>query len=162
MPFAGFVSAQGELNFFGVVAAGTFGSIVGTLPFYYLGRKIGEDKLKRWADRHGRWLMLSSDDIVRARKWFNRHDKAAVFFGRLVPGIRTLISIPAGVDRMNFMSFILLSVCGTGIWIGLLTYLGQILGRNYDKVETYLGPVSYIVIAAILLFYIIRVIRLKT
>ena len=72
MPFAGFVTDQGELNFYGVVAAGTTGSILGTIPFYYLGRKIGEERLKRWTEKHGKWLMLSPNDIDRAIGWFDR------------------------------------------------------------------------------------------
>lgn len=161
MPFAGFVTEQGELNFFGVVAAGTTGSVLGTLPFYYLGLKIGEDRLKRWADKHGRWLMLSSHDIERAGKWFERHEAAAVFLCRLVPGIRTLISVPAGIEGMNLGYFLLLSTSGTLLWVGLLTYLGNILGQNYDKVETYLGPVSYAVFGVLILSYIYHVIKRK-
>lgn len=161
MPFAGFVTEQGELNFYGVVAAGTFGSVLGTLPFYYLGHKIGEDRLKRWADKHGKWLMLSSSDIERAQGWFDRHDAAAVFFCRLIPGIRTLISVPAGIKKMNLGYFLILSVSGTLIWVGLLTYLGSMLGQNYDKVSEYLDPVSYAVFGFIILSYIIHIIRHK-
>ena len=161
MPFAGFVTEQGELNFYGVVASGTVGSVLGTIPFYYLGRKIGEDRLKRWADNHGKWLMLSSQDIERARGWFDRHDAAAVFFCRLVPGIRTLISVPAGIEKMHFGYFLVLSTSGTVLWIGLLTYLGRMLGQNYDKVETYLGPISYAVFGFLILSYIVHIIRHK-
>lgn len=161
MPFAGFVVGQDELSFTGVVLAGTIGSVLGTLPFYYAGRKIGEERLKKWADRNGRWLMLSSDDIVRAREWFDRHDSTAVFLGRLVPGIRTLISIPAGIERMSFPVFLLLSLLGTSLWVGLLTYFGRLLGRNYHKLAQYLDPVSYIVIGGLLIAYLMHVIRHK-
>ncbi|MDZ7719851.1 MAG: DedA family protein [Balneolaceae bacterium] len=161
MPFAGFVTEQGELNFFGVIVAGTFGSVLGTIPFYYLGLKIGEDKIKSWAQKYGRWIMLSPNDIDRATRWFERHDASSVFICRLIPGIRTLISIPAGVARMNFFSFISLSVAGTTIWIGLLTYFGQILGRNYHRVEAYLDPVGFAVFGFIILSYIIYIIRNK-
>lgn len=161
MPFAGFVVGQGDLSFIGVVLAGTVGSVLGTLPFYYAGRKIGEERIKKWADRNGRWLMLSSDDIVRAREWFDRHDSAAVFIGRLVPGIRTLISVPAGIERMNFSVFLFLSLLGTSIWVGLLTYLGHLLGRNYDKVAQILDPISYMVIGGLVIVYIVHVIRHK-
>lgn len=161
MPFAGFVTEQGQLNFFGVITAGTLGSVLGTLPFYYLGRKIGEKRLKRWADKHGKWLMLSPHDFDRARGWFDRHDAAAVFLCRLVPGIRTLISVPAGIERMNLGYFLLLSSSGTAVWIGFLTYMGYILGQNYDKVGTYIGPVSYIVFGLLILSYIIHIIRRK-
>lgn len=161
MPFAGFVTEQGELNFFGVIAAGTTGSVLGTIPFYYIGRKIGKERLKQWADKHGRWLMLSSHDIERANNWFERHDAAAVFFCRLVPGIRTLISVPAGIERMNFGYFIFLSTIGTTLWVSLLTYLGRILGRNYDKVQTYLDPIGYAVFGFLIIFYIVHLIRHK-
>lgn len=161
MPFAGFVVGQDELSFTGVVLAGTIGSVLGTLPFYYAGRKIGEERLKKWADRNGRWLMLSSDDIVRAREWFDRHDSTAVFLGRLVPGIRTLISIPAGIERMSFPVFLLLSFLGTSLWVGLLTYFGRLLGRNYNKLAQYLDPVSYIIIGGLLIAYLMHVIRHK-
>lgn len=161
MPFAGFVTEQGELNFYGVVAAGTFGSVLGTLPFYYLGRKVGDNRLKRWADKHGKWLMLSSNDIDRAQGWFDRHDAAAVFFCRLIPGIRTLISVPAGIQKMNLGYFLFLSISGTTIWVGLLTYLGSILGQNYDKVGQYIDPVSYGVFGFLILSYIIHLIRHK-
>lgn len=159
MPFAGFVTEQGELNFFGVVAAGTFGSILGTLPFYYLGRKIGKARLIQWADRHGHWLMLSSNDIERAQQWFDRHDAAAVFICRLIPGIRTVISIPAGIEKMNVGYFLFLTASGTIVWVGFLTYLGNVLGQNYHQVKVYLDPISYIVIGGLLLFYIIHIIR---
>lgn len=161
MPFAGFVTEQGELHFFGVIAAGTTGSVLGTLPFYYLGLKIGEQRIKAWVKKYGRWLMISPKDIDKAARWFERHDAAAVFFCRLIPGIRTLISIPAGVARMNFMNFLLLSVAGTTLWIGLLTYLGQLLGRNYHRVQNYLDPIGYAVFIFIFLSYIVYIIKNK-
>ncbi|MCG2586997.1 DedA family protein [Rhodohalobacter sulfatireducens] len=161
MPFAGFVTEQGELNFLGVIAAGTIGSVLGTLPFYYLGLKIGEEQIKSWAQKYGRWIMLNPKDIDRATRWFERHDASAVFLCRLIPGIRTLISIPAGVARMNFFSFLSLSVAGTTIWIGLLTYLGQILGRNYDRVQDYLDPVGYAVFGIIVISYIYHIVKNK-
>lgn len=161
MPFAGFVSEQGELSFIGVIAAGTIGSVLGTLPFYYLGLIIGEDQIKSWAQKYGRWIMLNPKDIDRATRWFERHDASAVFLCRLIPGIRTLISIPAGVARMNFFTFLSLTVAGTTIWIGLLTYLGQILGRNYDRVQDYLDPVGYAVFGIIVISYIYHIIKNK-
>jgi membrane protein DedA with SNARE-associated domain len=161
MPFAGFVTQQDELNFLGVVLAGTVGSVLGTIPFYYLGQKIGEERLKRWADKYGKWLMLSSHDIDRASGWFDRHDASAVFICRLIPGIRTLISIPAGINKMNFGYFLFLTTIGTTLWVSLLTYLGHILGRNYDKVQSYLDPIGYAVFGFIILSYIVHIIKNK-
>jgi membrane protein DedA with SNARE-associated domain len=159
MPFAGFMTAQGKLSFVGVVIAGTGGSVLGALPLYYIGRKVGAERLKRWADGHGRWLMLSSKDIERAGSWFHRHKAAAVFLCRLVPGMRSLISVPAGIERMNLTVFLSLSVLGTGIWAGLLAYLGRILGQNYEKVSTYLGPASYVVLGCLAVWYAVHAVK---
>lgn len=161
MPFAGFASEKDQLTFLGVVLSGTVGSVLGTIPFYLLGAKIGTENLKQWVARHGHWIMLAPEDIARAQQWFDRHDKKAVLFCRLVPGLRTLISIPAGVERMNFGTFILLSLLGTGLWVGMLTYLGRLLGRHYAQVSTYINPASYIVIGGLLLSYVIYVLRHK-
>jgi membrane protein DedA with SNARE-associated domain len=107
MPLAGFLSTQGEFSFLGVAIAGTIGSVLGALLLYYAGRKVGADRLKRWADSYGRWLMLSSEDIGRAQAWFHRRGAVAVFVCRLVPGLRSMISIPAGIERMNLSRYIL-------------------------------------------------------
>ena len=159
MPLAGFLTVQGELSFPGVVIAGTFGSVVGNFALYYVGKKIGPERLNRWADRHGWWLMLSREDIERARGWFDRHGTATVFLSRLVPGIRSLISIPAGIEGMNPAFFALLSACGTGLWAGTLAYLGRILGQNFKNVSTYIGPIGYVVIGGLLTWYLVHVIR---
>ncbi len=150
MPFAGFTAAQGQLTFYGVVLAGWFGSLVGQLPLYYLGRLANEDRLKGWADRYGRWFGVSGRDIGKADDWFDRHGPKAVFLGRLVPGVRSLISVPAGMSEMKLAPFLLYSALGTGLWSLLLAWLGLMLGQRYDLVETYLGPVSYVVFAGLL------------
>lgn len=159
MPLAGFLSTQGEFSYFGVVIAGTIGSVLGALLLYYVGRKVGGDRLKRWADTHGHWLMLSSEDIGRAQGWFHRHGIVAVFVCRLVPGIRSLISIPAGIERMNLSVFLIYSALGTGVWATILAYLGRMLGRNYEKVSNYLAPISYVVLGGFLVCYIAYVVR---
>ncbi|HLR26768.1 MAG TPA: DedA family protein [Fodinibius sp.] len=149
MPFSGYISSQGTLTLPGVIIAGTAGSLTGTMPFYFLGRKLEESQLKRWADKHGFWIMLSAEDIHKTNQWFDRYGHIAVLAGRLVPGTRTLISIPAGINDMNFLLFTLLSLVGTSLWTGILAYLGNILGQHYDKIELYLSPVSYIVIGGL-------------
>ncbi|MDQ3062829.1 MAG: DedA family protein [Acidobacteriota bacterium] len=122
---------QDKLSFVGVVAAGVAGSMLGTLPFYYLGRRMDEERLKSLADRHGRWLTVSRANIECAQSWFDRHGG----FCRLVPGVRSLISIPAGINRMNLAAFLLYSAIGTAIWMSLLTYLGYFLKANFADVE---------------------------
>jgi membrane protein DedA with SNARE-associated domain len=157
MPLAGFVSTQGGLSLAGVIAAGTLGSVLGALPLYYLGRRLGAERLKTLADRHGRWLTVCGGDIERAIGWFDRHGRAAVFFGRLVPGVRSLISLPAGIDRMPVVSFLLFTALGSGIWSALLAYAGFLLGGRYQEVERYVNPVSYVVLGAMLAVYLWRV-----
>ncbi len=90
----------------------------------------------RWADRYGKWLMVSSRDIRRADDWFDKHGHKTVFFARLVPGVRSLISIPAGLSEMHLPTFSLYSALGTGLWAFLLAALGALLGENYDAVDT--------------------------
>ena len=107
MPLAGFTAAQGRLSFWGAVAAGIVGSVLGQLPLYYLGRLAGEEQLKRWADRYGKWLTVSHEEIERAKGWFDHHGGKAVFLCRLIPGIRSLISIPAGMAKMHLLAFLL-------------------------------------------------------
>lgn len=159
MPLAGFTAAQGKLSLVGVIVAGTLGSVLGALPLYYLGRRLGADRLRALADRHGRWLTLDGDDIDRAIAWLDRHGRAAVFFGRLVPGVRSLISVPAGIDRMGLAPFLLFTTLGSGIWTGVLAWLGHLLGGRYQEVERYLNPVSYVVLGIVLAGYLWRVAR---
>ena len=161
MPLAGFMAASGKLSLPGVVIAGTIGSVLGALPPYYLARRFGAERLERFADRHGRWLTLSRQDLERARRWFDRHGAAAVFFCRLIPGLRSLISLPAGIDRMNLGVFLLWTTLGAALWSGILAGLGYVLGRNFKVVEQWLDPFSWVVLGTILVLYVWRVIRHK-
>ena len=161
MPLAGFMASQKKLSFLGVVIAGTIGSVLGALPLYGLGRKVGEERLKELTERHGRWLTISCRDVDRAKRWFDRHGGAAVFFCRLIPGIRSLISIPAGIARMNLAAFLAWTVAGSAIWTALLAWLGYYLGGHFKKVEEYLDPAANVVFGAIAVLYVWRVIRHK-
>lgn len=157
MPLAGYQAASGQMSIVVVVVAGSIGSLVGTIPWYYLGKFVGERRLKRLAAKHGRWLTLSPNDVETADEWFRKHGAAAVFFGRLVPTVRTLISVPAGIAKMPLVKFLLYSAAGTAIWTTLLAMAGYFLGQNYQSVSTYVGPVSNTVLVLIVLFYIYRV-----
>jgi len=159
MPLAGFTVAQGKMDFAPVIVSGVLGTVVGALPWYYAGKFLGEQRLNNWADKYGRWLSISSKDIKKATSWFDKHDGKAVFFCRLVPGVRTLISLPAGISRMHLLPFLLYSTLGTLVWVSLLTYAGYALGRNYHLVEKYIGPISKIVLASLLFGFIIWVVR---
>ena len=159
MPLAGFDAARGTLTFPGVILAGTAGSILGQVPLYLLGRWAGAERLEHWAERHGKWLGVSARDIRRATNWFERHGGRAVFFCRFVPGLRSLISIPAGIAGMNLLPFLLLSGIGMGLWAAVLTAVGALLGAHFEKVDQYLGPVGIAVVALLVLAFAIRVIR---
>lgn len=159
MPLAGFTAATGELSFVGVVLAGALGSLLGQLPLYYLGRWVGEDKLVAWADRYGKWLTVSGDEVKRADDWFDKHGHKTVFLTRLVPGLRSLISIPAGLSEMNLGTFLLYSALGTSLWALLLAALGGVLGQNYGLVDTYLGPVALIIIGVVVVFAVVWILR---
>ena len=140
MPFAGFVAARGELHPVGVVAAGVAGSLLGAIPWYLAGRWLGGERLKHLADRHGRWLTASRQDLQRAEDWFNRYGWLAVLLGRLVPAVRTLISIPAGATRMPLPTFIVCSAIGTLLWSCFLTGAGYLLESRYDQVAGWIDP----------------------
>lgn len=161
MPLAGLTVAQGKLQFAPVVVAGVVGTVLGALPWYYLGKIVGEQRLKRLADRYGRWLTISSKDIKEAKRWFDKHGGKAVFFCRIVPGVRTLISLPAGMSSMHLVPFLLYSTLGTLLWVGLLTYAGYALGENYELVEEYLAPVSKIVLVSLIVAFVVWVVRRK-
>lgn len=159
MPLAGFTVAQGKLDFALVVLAGVLGTVIGALPWYYIGKIFGEQRLKSWADKYGKWLSISSKDIDKAMGWFNRHGGKAVFICRLVPGVRTLISLPAGICNMHLVPFLIYSTIGTTLWVGFLTYAGYALGDNYELVDEYLAPVSKIVLATLVIGLILWVVR---
>lgn len=157
MPLAGFTAARGQLSIALVVVAGTAGSLLGALFWYHVGRRLGLDRLKRLAARHGRWLTLSASDVDQADDWFRRHGRRAVFFGRLVPTVRTLISVPAGINGMPLPSFLAWSVLGTGLWTALLAGAGYLLQSQYELVADYLNPVSTGVVVLIVAWYLYRV-----
>lgn len=157
MPLAGFNAASDKMSLFLVILAGTVGSLLGAVFWYYAGQWIGSDELSRFSVRHGRWLTLTPKDIDNACTWFNRHGGKAVFVGRLVPGVRTLISVPAGLARMQLGRFLAWSALGTAVWTSLLAVAGYLLEEQYDKVASWIGPVSNAVIAALLIWYLYRV-----
>jgi membrane protein DedA with SNARE-associated domain len=159
MPFAGYVAARGELHPVGVVVAGSAGSLLGALAWYAVGYWVGIDRLKRFARRHGRWLTLAPDDVVQAERWFNRFGSVAVCVGRLIPAVRSIISVPAGVARMGLGRFLLWSTVGTTAWSGLLAALGYQLGTRFSDVERWLQPVSWAIVVIALGGYLYRLAR---
>lgn len=158
MPLAGFVAAEGKMGLASAIVAGTLGSLAGATLWYWVGHAVGADRLRRWAGRHGRWLTLSPDDVDRACDWFNRHGAGAVFFGRLVPTVRTLISVPAGLAAMPLPKFLLWSAIGSLAWTSLLAVAGYLLEARYQQVEHWVNPLSTAVVLGIVAIYLWRVV----
>lgn len=161
MPSAGFAAARGDMSLGMVVLMGTLGSVIGTLPLYYVGKAFGEDKLVAWADKHGKWLTLSGKDIKKADDWFDRHGAGAVLFGRMVPGIRSLLSLPAGMSEMPLPKFLIYSAVGSALWSAALAYAGYALGENYDRVAQYVDPASKIILGLVIVGVIVWFVRRK-
>lgn len=157
MPMAGFTAADGDLSISGVLLAGTLGTLAGALFWYFVARSVSEERLQGWLERHGRWLTLAPDDLNSAQKRFHRNQRWAIPIGHLVPGIRTLISIPAGLFAVGLVRFVLLTSAGGGAWTSALGLAGFALGRRFREVEAYVGPASVAIMAALTLYYIYRV-----
>ncbi len=138
MPLAGFLASMGYLDLRTSIAAGLLGSLLGDLPWYFLGFALGEARLEEFAARHGRWVMLKRIHIQRAGQWFDRNSVKALLLGRLIPGLRTCVNIPAGVSRMAFLPFLAYTLIGETIWTAILACGGYLLGRDYRLIGHYL------------------------
>jgi membrane protein DedA with SNARE-associated domain len=160
MPLAGFEAASGRLSLWAIVAAGTAGSMLGAVMWYVVGRIFGRTRFLWLVDRYGFWLTISRDEAERALAWFARWGAFAVFFGRLVPGVRTLISVPAGLAAMPVVPFLIITALGSFIWVLLLAMAGYLLQANYESVAHLLDPATKIILALILIIYVWRAIRL--
>lgn len=155
IPLGGFLVAQGELTLLGVVAAGTVGSIAGGLVLYVVGKQFTQERVRELTGRYGQWLLLTVEDVDRAFAWFDRHGNWAVFLARLVPGLRSLISIPAGSHEMDLISFLVYTTLGTAIWSAILACGGVVLGSRYHQIGELLDWVTYAVVG-LLAFGIVR------
>jgi membrane protein DedA with SNARE-associated domain len=146
LPLAGFTAGQGKLSLVGVIVAATLGSVVGSLGLYAAGRWFGRARLYWLVDRYGRYLMLKQSDFIKTFDVFERYSTKAVMIGRLIPVVRSLISIPAGMTHMPLPIFVLYTAAGSAAWNGALIGAGYALGSNWDEVEQYVGYLQYAVI----------------
>jgi membrane protein DedA with SNARE-associated domain len=156
LPLAGFAAARGDLSVGAAIAWTTIGSVVGALVLYGLGAALGRDRLRAIADR---MPLVSLDDIDKAEAWFARHGPKAVFFGRMVPLVRSMISVPAGVERMNLPLFVALTAAGSLIWNSAFVLAGYLLGDNWHVVEGYVGIASKLVLGALVIAVVVFVVR---
>lgn len=160
IPFAAYKAAQGNLNIFGVVLAGTVGALIGALVNYYLAKYLGRPLVYKLADsKMGRILLLSKEKVEHSENYFIRYGKSSTFIGRLVPAVRQLISIPAGLAKMNMKDFIIYTVAGAGIWNIILAVIGFYLYEVKDKIFPYLDEALYALGAGFVIYLIIKGIR---
>ncbi len=159
LPLAGFTASQGEMDLAAVLVWTTTGSVVGALALYWVGAMLGRERTLALA---ARIPLLKVEDIAKTEAWFLKHGRKTVFFGRMIPIFRSLISIPAGVERMPLGVFALLTTTGSLIWNTIFVLAGYTLGENWILVETYVGIGSNVVVALVLLAVLVFVgIRLK-
>lgn len=164
LPLAGYVTGSGDLTLGAVIAFGSIGSLGGATSWYVIGRRIGETRLRRWIDDHGRWLTLSNADVDRAKDWFHRRGKAAVLIGRLMPGVRTFVSLPAGFSGMGWAPFLIYSAIGTVMWTAALVYAGAKLQQNFELVSNYVDIITngvFAILGAMIVWRYIRCWRSK-
>lgn len=159
MPWAGYAVSKGRISAVAAVLAGSVGSFAGALFWYFVGKRIGKDRLLRWVERHGAWLTLTTSDIQRTDDWFDRWGGWAVLFCRMVPGIRTFISVPAGFAEMEPVRFSVCTAIGTVLWTALLTGAGWWLADQHGSLAKPLSWVSWIVIGGLFLSWLWRLVR---
>jgi membrane protein DedA with SNARE-associated domain len=161
MPLAGFQAAQGRMDLAAVILAGAAGAMLGNTMWYGAARALGEERFAAFVSRHARWTTIDAHDVAAARRWFDRHGAKAVGLGRMIPTVRSLISVPAGLARMRFWPFAIFSSLGTLGWTAALAGAGWMLGARFEEVEHWLNPVSTAVIAVILATYAWRLLTWK-
>jgi membrane protein DedA with SNARE-associated domain len=157
MPFGGFLVAEGRMSFVGLVAAGTIGAVLGALALYGIGMWAGEPLLRQFLRRYGRWIGVSEAELDQALVAFGKRGDVIVFFGRLIPLIRSLISLPAGMNHMPLGRFLLYTTLGSTLWNTALAYAGLVLGRNWQSVLGFISQyqrLTLVVLAALVLLWI--------
>ncbi|REH77182.1 DedA family protein [Staphylococcus felis] len=164
LTFAGLMSVKSGLSIPILFIISTIASFIGLLILYYVCRLIHEERIYRFVDRQGKWLKLKGKDVKRANDWFKRYGAWAVLLCRFIPVLRVLITIPAGINKMNVVQFIVLSLLGTTIWNFALILLGRLLSDSFDTLMTGLHTYAYIMYIAIfiaLLYFVYRLIFRK-
>ncbi|MFY1668432.1 DedA family protein [Plantactinospora sp. WMMB334] len=162
LAMAGYLSGEGRMNVVLVALSATAGSVLGALLLYWLGATLGEDRLKRWLDRIP---LLDLDDLERADRWFERYGSWAVLFGRMIPVVRSLVSIPAGADRMPVGRFLALTTLGSGVWNAIFVGLGYGVGSSWQEVDRYAGYFDYallVIFVAMVVLWMVKKLRRRS
>lgn len=156
MPIAGYAAVNGQMTLGGVIASGTLGAMLGNFFWYLVARVIGVDRFRPFIEKYGRWLTLDWYDVIKAEKLFGRFGSVIVGIGRLLPTVRSVVSIPAGLLKMRLKNFLFWSSVGTAGWSSALAVAGYVLGRQFGEIESILGPLSMVVIGFVVLAYVWR------
>lgn len=160
LTFGGFMTTISNLTFTGVLIASTLGSVIGAIILYALGRFLDKNKIYFLVEKFGKILRLTREDIDKAYVWFEKNGNLTVFFCRFIPLIRSLISIPAGMSKMNFSSFVTLTTLGTFIWNFVLIYVGAKVGESWETIVSYMDIYSNFIYALIILTFCLFVFKL--
>lgn len=155
-PFSGFVASQGTLNIVFVILTASLVTYLGTLPFYLIGL-WGEGAILTFLKKYGKYLFISNDDIDKAYKIFDKHGHGIIFFGRVIPIIRSVISLPAGVVKMNFWKFTLFTLAGTTLFAALLCLPGYFMGENWGVVVGYIEEYERVILALLLILFLLYI-----
>ncbi|MCJ7842021.1 DedA family protein [Lederbergia sp. NSJ-179] len=157
LTFGGFLTTKSDLTIMGVVWFATLGSVLGAVILYGIGYLVNPDRIEKIIDRWGYILRLKKEDILRAEAWFQAHGAWTVFFCRFIPLIRSLISIPAGMARMHFLPFFLLTLAGTLLWNTILVWIGAAVGESWTKIVEIMDIYSYFVYIGLAILLIITI-----
>jgi len=165
LPMAGSLSLTGRFSIFWITAIGMLGSLTGAFLFYGLGKWLGEPRVRTIIEKYGRYALLSTSDLDRSLEWFDKYDDWVIFFSRMVPIVRSLISIPAGIAKMDITKFSFFTILGTALWSFLLALGGRLLGEQWpliaEFINTYQNIVLVIAIVSVLLFIGSRLFKKK-
>lgn len=162
LTFGGFMTTKTELTALGVIVIATLGSVIGAIILYYIGRILDVERLEKIIDRWGKYLRVKKEDIRRADAWFDKHGNLAVFLCRMVPLIRSLISIPAGMSGMKLVPFLFYTTIGTIIWNTILVLLGTMVGDRWEDIVSFMdvySNIAYAIIAICIIVVIVLYIR---
>ncbi len=159
MTFSGFLVAQGSLSFALAVVAGAFGNLIGSLIGYALGYFLEERVILSFIEGRGKFFLLSKHDYNKSMLWLKKYGNSVVFFSRLLPVVRTYISLPAGLSEMNLKKFSLYTVLGSLLWSSLLTRIGFYLGANWSNINTYFKKFEALIIVILIAFFLFYLYR---
>lgn len=165
MPFAGFLASKGELSFWLIVLVGTVANLIGSLLAYYIGYLLEETILIGLVRKHGKFLLITMEDYEHANKWFVKYGDKIILISRLLPAVRTVISLPAGVFKMNLKKFIIYTTVGCFVWSTVLTYVGVVLGENWQSLEGYFRKFDLLIMVlgiVIVLWYLDKKLKLRS